>query len=68
MGSAANIVSLGMLERQKRAYVRLLQGIKPWAVVVVSTLLVVAMLPLYICKYQLCHENPALFKGSDVPD
>ena len=47
IGSTANIVALGMLERQKHAHVQLLQWIKPGAVVAVPTLLV-AMLLLYL--------------------
>jgi Na+/H+ antiporter NhaD/arsenite permease-like protein len=47
IGSTANIVALGMLERQKLAHIPLLQWIKPGALVSVPTLLV-AMLLLYL--------------------
>jgi Na+/H+ antiporter NhaD/arsenite permease-like protein len=47
IGSTANIVALGMLERQKHAHIQLLQWIKPGALVSVPTLLL-AMLLLYL--------------------
>jgi Na+/H+ antiporter NhaD/arsenite permease-like protein len=47
IGSTANIVALGMLERQKHAHIQLSQWIKPGALVSVPTLLV-AMLLLYL--------------------
>ena len=47
IGGTANIVALGMLERQKHAHIPLLQWIKPGALVSVPTLLV-AMLLLYL--------------------
>lgn len=47
IGSTANIVALGMLERQKHAHIQLLQWIKPGAIISVPTLLV-AMLLLYL--------------------
>ena len=47
IGSTANIVALGMLERQKHAHIQLLQWIKPGALVSVPTLLL-AMLLLYV--------------------
>ena len=47
IGSTANIVALGMLERQKHAHIQLLQWIKPGALISVPTLLV-AMLLIYL--------------------
>jgi Na+/H+ antiporter NhaD/arsenite permease-like protein len=47
IGSTANIVALGMLERQKRTHIQLSQWIKPGALVSIPTLLV-AMLLIYL--------------------
>ena len=47
IGSTANIVALGMLERQKHAHIQLSQWIKPGALISVPTLLV-AMLLIYL--------------------
>lgn len=44
IGSTANIVALGMLERQKHAHIQLLQWIKPGALVSVPTLLLAMLL------------------------
>jgi Na+/H+ antiporter NhaD/arsenite permease-like protein len=38
IGSTANIVALGMLERQKRGHITLLEWIKPGALVSIPTL------------------------------
>jgi Na+/H+ antiporter NhaD/arsenite permease-like protein len=47
IGSTANIVALGMLERQKHAHIELSQWIKPGALVSIPTLLI-AMLLIYL--------------------
>jgi Na+/H+ antiporter NhaD/arsenite permease-like protein len=47
IGSTANIVALGMLERQKLGHITLAQWIKPGAIVSIPTLLL-AMMLLYI--------------------
>jgi Na+/H+ antiporter NhaD/arsenite permease-like protein len=47
IGSTANIVAIGMLERHKQGHITLLQWIKPGAMVSVPTLLL-AMILLYI--------------------
>jgi Na+/H+ antiporter NhaD/arsenite permease-like protein len=47
IGSTANIVALGMLERHKQGHITLLQWIKPGVMVSVPTLLL-AMILLYI--------------------
>jgi Na+/H+ antiporter NhaD/arsenite permease-like protein len=47
IGSTANIVALGMLERQKHAHIELSQWIKPGALISIPTLLV-AMLLIYL--------------------
>ena len=47
IGSTANIVAIGMLERQKHAHIELSQWIKPGALVSIPTLLI-AMLLIYL--------------------
>ena len=47
IGSTANIVALGMLERQKRGHITLLQWIKPGAIIAIPTL-ALALILLYI--------------------
>ncbi len=47
IGSTANIVALGMLERQKRGHITLLQWIKPGAIVSIPTL-TLALLLIFI--------------------
>jgi Na+/H+ antiporter NhaD/arsenite permease-like protein len=47
IGSTANIVALGMLERQKRGHITLIEWIKPGALVSIPTL-TVALILLYI--------------------
>ena len=47
IGSTANIVALGMLERQKRGHITLLQWIKPGAIVSIPTL-TLALLLIYV--------------------
>jgi Na+/H+ antiporter NhaD/arsenite permease-like protein len=44
IGSTANIVALGMLERQKRGHITLLEWIKPGALVSIPTLAVALIL------------------------
>ncbi|HET7644443.1 MAG TPA: SLC13 family permease [Nitrososphaeraceae archaeon] len=47
IGSTANIVALGMLERQKRGHITLMQWIKPGAIIAIPTL-ALALILLYI--------------------
>ena len=47
IGSTANIVALGMLERQKRGHITLMQWIKPGAIIAIPTL-TLALILLYI--------------------
>jgi Na+/H+ antiporter NhaD/arsenite permease-like protein len=47
IGSTANIVALGMLERQKRGHITLVQWIKPGAIVAIPTL-ALALILLYL--------------------
>jgi Na+/H+ antiporter NhaD/arsenite permease-like protein len=47
IGSTANIVALGMLERQKHAHIQISQWIKPGALISIPTL-IIAMLMIYV--------------------